>query len=69
MTNLMIVGGMFVLQSFCMSSVMSTVSNAFDTSSAVMIVRLVFLVLKPVVIVFLMPRRADSVEWPFLKPC
>ena len=54
---------MFVLCSFWMRSVMSTVSKAFDMSSAVMIVRLGgFLVLKPVIIVLLMPSRAELVE-------
>ena len=40
MTNLIMVGGMFVLCSFWMSSEMSTVSKAYVMSSAVMIVRL-----------------------------
>ena len=53
-----------------MSRVMSTVSKAFDMSSAVMIVRLGgFFVLKPVAIVLLMPWSAVSVECPCLKPC
>lgn len=52
----MIVGGIFVLRSFCMRSVMSTVSKAFDMSSAVMIVRFGgFFVLNPAMIVSLMP--------------
>ena len=70
MTNLIMVGGMFVLCSFWMSSEMSTVSKAFVMSSAVMIVRLGgFSVLNLVMIVLLTPRSTESVECPALKPC
>ena len=66
----MIVLGMFVWRSFCMSVCMFTVSKALDMSRAVMIVRFGgFFVLKPCVIVLLMVCSAVIVEYCGLKPC
>ena len=60
---LIIMLGMFVFRSFCVSVCMLTVSKACDKSSDVMMVRLGGLfVLKPFAIVLLMLCRAVVVE-------
>ena len=65
--NLIMVCGMFVY-SLCTSVCMFTVSNALLMSTAIVIVRSVFFLLKPVVIVLFLLCSAVLVEWLPLKP-
>jgi len=68
--NLMIVFGMFVCVSLCMSVCRLTVSKALDMSRAIASVLCGgFCLLNPAVIVLLMICNAVVVECCFLKPC
>ena len=67
---LIMVCGMFVWCSLCVSMCMLTVSNALLMSSATVIVRSGGLFwLKPVAIVLFMLCSAVLLEWLLLKPC
>ena len=67
---LIMVCGMFVWCSLCVSVCMFTVSNAFPMSNATVIVRSGGLFwLKPVEMVLFMLCSTVLVEWLFLKPC
>ena len=68
--NLIMVCGMFVWCSLCVSVCMLTVSNALLMSSATVIVRSGGLFwLKPVAMVLFMLCSAVLLEWLLLKPC
>ena len=67
---LIMVSGMFVWCSLCVSVCLFTVSNALLMSSITVIVRSGGLFwLNPVVMVLFMLRSAVLVEWLLLKPC
>ena len=68
--NLIMVCGMFVWCSLCVSVCMFTVSNYFLVSTATVIVRSGGLFwLNPVAMVLFMLSSTVLVEWLLLKPC